>query len=59
MHTTDGTPYEAPKVIASLDALGLIADADGMAVGALAGSQVLIHEAPRTDTRRDEAGAVR
>jgi hypothetical protein len=27
-------PYEAPKVIVSLDALDMITDADGVAVGA-------------------------
>jgi hypothetical protein len=33
MDSTGGKTYEAPKVIASLDALGMITDADGMAVG--------------------------
>jgi hypothetical protein len=43
MDKTDGT-YETPKVVASLDALGMITDADGMAVGVFCGS--------RCDTKR-------
>jgi hypothetical protein len=38
MNKTDGKTYEAPKVVVSLDALGMITDADGMAVG-LCGSR--------------------
>jgi hypothetical protein len=37
--------YETPKVIASLDALDMINDADGLAVGTC-GSTCRVHEAP-------------
>jgi hypothetical protein len=43
MNKADGKTYETPKVVVSLDALGLVTDADGMAVGTC-GS--------RCDTRR-------
>ena len=29
----DAKPYETPRVVASLDALGMISDADGLGVG--------------------------
>jgi hypothetical protein len=34
MEKPDAKKYEQPKVLASLDALEMITDADGMAVGA-------------------------
>jgi hypothetical protein len=34
MDKTGSKPYEAPQVIVSLDALDMITDADGVAVGA-------------------------
>jgi len=39
MEKPDGKTYEPPKVIVSLDALSMITDADGMAVGASCGSR--------------------
>jgi hypothetical protein len=33
MDTTNGKTYETPKVFVSLDALSMITDADGLAVG--------------------------
>jgi hypothetical protein len=39
MDKTDSKTYESPKVIASLDALDMIGDADGMAVGNSCGSE--------------------
>jgi hypothetical protein len=49
--------YETPKVIASLDALDMINDADGLAVGAC-GSQCDRHEAPPSKTPPGAANKV-
>jgi hypothetical protein len=53
MNMVQGTSYESPTIIASLDALGMIADADGTAVGTVCSSHCEVHEAPNAVEPRE------